>query len=287
MNSALLDISGKIDAAMIAVLEAVDSEASKLNIPYIVVGATARDLVLHYGFGAPITRATKDIDFAVSVSDWHTYTQLKNGLLGRGFRESKFLHRLHKQEAIIDLVPFGGIETTGALIGWPPEEQVTMNVLGFREAAEHAQPVCVRKGPELSIPVVTPCGLALLKIIAWTDRDPALKQKDAKDLAYLLKTYEEIPAIADRAYGDGALLEALDWDLAAAAAYLLGVDTSEIASAESRSVVEGLDEAILTDMSSHARELDRHAILFEAFMDGFQGSLSASPIGPRKTQPRS
>jgi len=39
-------------------------------MPYVVVGATARDLVLHYGHGAAIRRATQDVDFAIEVPDW-------------------------------------------------------------------------------------------------------------------------------------------------------------------------------------------------------------------------
>ena len=50
---------------MIAVYRDVADAARKLNLAFMVVGAAARDLVLHYGYGAAIRRATKDIDIAV------------------------------------------------------------------------------------------------------------------------------------------------------------------------------------------------------------------------------
>ena len=49
-----LDLSGKIDAKSIAVYSAIDKAVKELAISYVVVGASARDLVLHYGYGATI-----------------------------------------------------------------------------------------------------------------------------------------------------------------------------------------------------------------------------------------
>ena len=58
--------------------------------------------------------------------------------------------------------------------------------------------VQITDGPILTNPA-TPQGMALLKIIAWTDRGPGNRKKDAEDLCYLLGTYEKIPAITDTA----------------------------------------------------------------------------------------
>lgn len=68
-----LDLSGKIDAKSIVIYSVIDNAARELDIPYVVVGASARDLVLHYGYGATIKRATADIDFGIQVSDWETF----------------------------------------------------------------------------------------------------------------------------------------------------------------------------------------------------------------------
>ncbi len=35
----------------------------------MVVGAMARDLLMHYGHGVPVARATADVDLAFAVAD--------------------------------------------------------------------------------------------------------------------------------------------------------------------------------------------------------------------------
>ncbi|EAW30197.1 hypothetical protein GP2143_01600 [marine gamma proteobacterium HTCC2143] len=39
--------------------------ADDLEVPFVVVGASASDIVLHYGHEAQIQRATADIDFGI------------------------------------------------------------------------------------------------------------------------------------------------------------------------------------------------------------------------------
>lgn len=94
MTSTSLNISGKIDPTTLEVLAAVNQAIAELAIPYIVVGATARDLVLHYGYGAAIQRATRDIDFAIEIPNWNAFNALKSSLTKTGFRETRAAHRL-------------------------------------------------------------------------------------------------------------------------------------------------------------------------------------------------
>ena len=47
MKSELLDLVGKIDSRTTSTLVVVSEVAAALDLPYIVIGATARDLVLH------------------------------------------------------------------------------------------------------------------------------------------------------------------------------------------------------------------------------------------------
>lgn len=47
MSNSLLNLSGKIDPETIALFQCVEGIAKQLNIPFVVVGAYARDLVLH------------------------------------------------------------------------------------------------------------------------------------------------------------------------------------------------------------------------------------------------
>ena len=74
----LLNLVGKVDTSIVSTLSAVDDIAAKLKVPYLVVGATARDFVLHYGFGAPIQRATTDKDLAVQVETWDEFNGIVN-----------------------------------------------------------------------------------------------------------------------------------------------------------------------------------------------------------------
>ena len=128
-----LDLSGKIDAKSIAIYSAIDNAARELDIPYVVVGASARDLVLHYGYGASIKRATVDIDFGIQVPDWETFELLSNKLIESGFEETRTPRRLIFDGMKIDLVPFGSLQNEEAKIAWPPKGDVVMNVLGFKE----------------------------------------------------------------------------------------------------------------------------------------------------------
>jgi predicted nucleotidyltransferase len=53
-----------------------------MKIPFFIVGATARDILLevHYGIGSK--RATLDIDIAVFIENWEQYNHLKDELIG-------------------------------------------------------------------------------------------------------------------------------------------------------------------------------------------------------------
>jgi len=79
-----LDLSGKINAKIFEVLEALSNIAVSLDIRFFVVGATARDIILHYGFDVAIKRATQDIDLGVMVENWKKFGRLKKSMLGSG-----------------------------------------------------------------------------------------------------------------------------------------------------------------------------------------------------------
>jgi predicted nucleotidyltransferase len=72
MNGKLLDLSGKIDPELVKVLDAVCQVAKHFQIPFFLVGATARDLMLQ-PFGIRPSRATGDTDLAIRVQSWNDY----------------------------------------------------------------------------------------------------------------------------------------------------------------------------------------------------------------------
>lgn len=193
MNGILLDLSGKIDDIPVIeeVCESISLVAGSLHIPFFVIGATARDLIFERGYGVKSIRATEDIDFGVHVADWSNYQKLTEGLISTGdFKKSNQKQRLiYKDVLKVDIVPFGPFKDDNHDISWPPEHDFKMNVLGFEEAYEHSLPVKLRGDSEETIPFASPTGLALLKIIAWDDRTIDLRNRDAKDLAFILRNY--------------------------------------------------------------------------------------------------
>jgi len=90
MSANLLDLSGKIDALTIAIIDAIATITAANDIRFFLVGATARDIILHYAYGIGVGRATEDIDLGVQVSDWTEFGRLKEGLLQiSGFESEK------------------------------------------------------------------------------------------------------------------------------------------------------------------------------------------------------
>lgn len=280
MTAPLLNISGKIDPALIELCATLADCAAQLHIAYLVIGASARDMVLHHGYGAAIQRATTDIDFALQVPSWAAFTALKQKLIENKFCATDTQHRLIAgNQWPVDIVPFGGIADENANIQWPPSGDIVMNILGFAEALESATIVRLSDNPVLDIPVASPVGMIILKLIAWLDRGSEFRNKDAKDIAYLLNSYETIPAIADYLYAEQSIMERYEWDLTLAAAHQLGSDARNIASPKTHRVItEFLTHQnvklslarLLNDMGVKSdSQYERNETIMKAFKMGF------------------
>ena len=280
MISSLLNVSEKIDQPVVALYDVVSNVADQLDIPFVVVGASARDIVLHYGYDVPVQRATRDVDFGIQVSDWAAFHVLRDELIENGFSEAGAFHRLISPENIpVDIVPFGDLQDENSNIQWSPEGDFEMNVLGFQEVCNNAERVRIQDDPVVDIPVATPEGMAILKIIAWMDRDRSARRKDAKDLVYLLTTYEKIPSINHELYNDNTLMEQYDWDLELASAHQLGIDAESISEDQTYNTIADLledkheslsSETLIEEMCSQIeREFERNEQLLNAFADGF------------------
>jgi predicted nucleotidyltransferase len=92
-------------------LAVVHRVATEQECPYIVVGATARDLMLFHVFGIPASRATQDVDFAIAVESWDKFHRMRDALLATDeIVPSNVGHRLFSKAADIpiDLIPLGG-----------------------------------------------------------------------------------------------------------------------------------------------------------------------------------
>ena len=124
-----------------------------MKIPFFIVGATARDILLevHYGIGSK--RATLDIDIAVFIENWEQFNHLKDELIGiKHFTPTRDIHRLLFQKRLpVDIVPFGGVAEKDDLVEWPPAGSIKMSVTGFRECFQHALQVKISDKPKLSV----------------------------------------------------------------------------------------------------------------------------------------
>jgi predicted nucleotidyltransferase len=224
--------SKSIDSVQLGTYEAIVRVAMINKVPFIVVGASARDLVMHHAYGAPVQRATRDIDLAVQVQTWKDFEQICLSLVEEGYTRTGIVHRLCGPHGIpLDIIPFGPIESENSTIAWPPTSDVKMGVVGFQEAFKNADIVVVDQEPILELPVASPQGLVLLKLVSWSERDAQARRKDAADIVYLLSNHENILGMMDRLYGQHeAVLEAYSWDTRLSGAHVLGLGVAQITS---------------------------------------------------------
>ncbi|CAN5279977.1 nucleotidyl transferase AbiEii/AbiGii toxin family protein [soil metagenome] len=235
MMNISLDLSNKIPAQTIEILQKVTDTAEKLDIPIFLIGATAREFVLQHGYNLPKTTKTRDIDFGVAVKDWREYEKLKMELVktGKFIFDSKAVHRLteNSSQTKIDFVPFGEIESPPGEVTF--QNETTMNLTGFSEVYNSA--LTVKLSANLVLKIVSPVGLALLKLFSWNDR---LANKDASDFWLIARNYLDIANNEERIYEKYASwLEDENYDVKINGAKLLGIDIAEISSEETKSQV--------------------------------------------------
>lgn len=230
-----------------ACFRAVDSVARELGIDYVVVGATARDLVMQSVLKAEVERATKDIDYSININSWDDFDRFKTELSNRGFKQSeKLTQRLsfpisNENDIPIDIVPFGAIANELGNIAWPPDQSFRMSVLGFAEVMQSRWSIQIAE--DLTLPVISPAGLCLLKLVAWIDRDQTKRAKDAQDVVYVLNHYDKVPGMFDAVYDEG-IMERHEFDQPKAIADKLAQDVVSICSASTYEFIcQGLFEA--------------------------------------------
>ncbi|MBM7070697.1 nucleotidyl transferase AbiEii/AbiGii toxin family protein [Shewanella sp. 202IG2-18] len=205
-----------------------------MSLPFLVVGATARDIVLVHGFDASIERGTRDIDFGIQVKDWSQFEQLKSSLIENGFTSAK--KQVHQLNIIdsdglpweIDIIPFGAVSDERQSIAWPPENVIEMSVVGFEEAMTNALQVTISESLNLQLNVASPAGMLLLKLNSWLEREDSIRKKDASDVFYLTKHYSKIPEILDALYDEG-YMEAQNYHEHLAGTMKLADDAKNIA----------------------------------------------------------
>ena len=275
----MLNISGKLDPLTVAIYEQIASIAKLQEIQFFIIGATARDLILHHGFGIEARRATKDIDLAVYVASWDEFQALKNNLIETGqFSETKMTQRLMYQESIpVDIVPFGSIKEADGSIGWPPDHDIRMNILGFDDAYSDAMSVRLKEEPELDVLVASPTSLAALKLLSWKERAPE-NSKDAIDLIFIIQNYLDI-GNHERLQDEHSDLVDENFDYVRAGARLLGRDIARVLSDQAitevllileEQTVDGDRYPLVEDMSrgESGEQFQENLILLKKLIQG-------------------
>ncbi len=225
----------QIDPVVLEAIRQIDEIARRHETAYFLAGATAREIMLRHVFGRPPGRRTLDVDFGIAVRDWDHFKLLKTALVEQaGFQpHARKVQRItypSEPTVVVDLIPFGGVETAERTIAWPPEEDIVMRVTGFSDGLESAVPV--RLEPNLVIPVVSLPALLVLKLFAWTDRKH--EKRDAPDIYTLLRQYGDA-GNEDRLYGeDMSVLEAEGYDFELAGARLIARDAARVVSVDTQ-----------------------------------------------------
>lgn len=273
-----------LDARTQKLIVAVAKAAEALRIKWMVTGAAGRVLLLESVYGLPHGRATEDVDLGVMVANWDQYRSLVERIcVDADFQpDPKQRQRLKfRNDGLLDLVPFGGIESGDRTIRWPPENDFAMSVMGFREA--YAEAIEVDVGGVV-VPVLSPDGLMLLKLIAWTQRRYTQPKKDAADMAYLLRHFSAV--LTEKVLFDqhSKAIEAATYDIDLAGCRVLGQKMAGMSAKDTLTFVrnlldgelkEGTDSALVREVAEHlAGAGDERAYrLLESLRQGFAETL--------------
>ncbi|XVX20552.1 hypothetical protein ACQP1U_01325 [Actinomycetota bacterium] len=261
--SRTFDFSGRDVPVAVDVLREVAHRAHSSGHRWAVIGATARDLVIHMPLDAAPGRATHDVDISIAVDNHHDFSRFTMSL---GKRLGS-----HKVEVLgieVDLVPCDGVEECGEVsLG----SDRSLDVVGLTEAIESADTVSLSR--ELVVPVASLEAQSALKVLAWRDRRH-YDTKDAVDLRTLLDAASRGP-YADETWSDDDALNAVDYDIITAGPFRCGREAARLfAQVRGQSVA-----AVLRDHVSRSRLVrdmggPMSAELLDAYARGFAHGLS-------------
>jgi predicted nucleotidyltransferase len=251
MTSILFNLSGKIEKPIVDALYFLKRIADSFGIPFFVIGAFSRDLILKHGYGIEPRRKTGDIDVGVEVANWEQFEKLKESLIATSqFSLTPDKQRLRCGTILIDILPFGPITDEDKKISWPPEHELIMSMVGFEEAYEHSVTVRLGSDPELDIKLASLPGLAIMKLISWKEKYPNRK-RDADDLLLIMNKYEEA-GNSERLYEeDLPLLQEEGFDTKLGGIRLLGRDMARISNPATFRIIKGILDAETEEMGQY------------------------------------
>lgn len=164
--------------------DCIDEVMRELKIPYYLIGVSAIALEL-LKEGIKPSRGTKDIDFAVMISEMKEYENISSLMEAQGLKKVSAPWTFYSEifKVAIDVLPFGEIEEEYTINF--NERYTDLHMLGFREVMEEAVPVQI----EEKIANIPPLeGMVILKLIAWSDR-PEERENDLSDILKIIEHY--------------------------------------------------------------------------------------------------
>ncbi len=254
MSNISFDISGKLETSYIDALLAMKEIADHLNIPFFIVGATARDILLEHFHNIRAPRMTTDIDLGVRVPDWGKFKALTDNMLaGDKFTKAKENQRYIYNDILIDIVPFGDISDKNKTVKWPPDHEIILSTLGYDEAYEFSVLFRLSTDPLLEVKVPTIPGLAIMKLISWDEKYPD-RTKDAEDLLFIMENYV---GVIDQDYlydKEDILLQEEDFENQIACIRLLGRDMAKTSNTDTLNKIKDI-------LSSETDEQSRYRLI--------------------------
>ncbi|MEM1450735.1 MAG: hypothetical protein AAF726_16360 [Planctomycetota bacterium] len=256
--------------------------ASALALPFMVVGAVARDLALER-LGERASRRTLDVDVAVQVGGWETFDRLVHDATGGSgrFHPDAAPHRIiHRNGVPVDVIPFGGVEAAAGRIDWP-QGGASMSVDGFDDALRSA--LTAKLSDTVEIGVADLVSLAFMKCRAFSERGD-MDAKDLVDLVDLLRarssavTVDDEIALARDPHSDDRGSHG--------GAYLLGLDVRErFGDTACESIRRSFEDAHDPLSSTVDRAVPRRSWDPESVVVEVSGLLSSFRKGLSRAQP--
>lgn len=169
------------------VFDALEEAFHISQIDFYLIGAIARNI--WYSRGSKSFRSTKDLDFAVLISNREDYEKVRLYLMEhKSFRAAKnnsFI-MLSPSGIEIDILPFGEIEIDDE-VTFSGTGLSNIRVSGFMEVYKAGtEDIALETGHNFK--VATLPGIVLLKLVAYDDR-PEIRSKDARDIINIITHY--------------------------------------------------------------------------------------------------
>lgn len=187
-----MNLSDIRESELKEVFDALEEAFHSNEIDFYLIGAIARNI--WYSRGSKSFRSTRDLDFAVLISNREDYEKVRSYLIEhKSFRATKnnsFI-MLSPSGVEIDILPFGQIEI---------DDEVTFSGTGLSNIRVNGFMEVYRAGTEdiklqtgHNFKVATLAGIVLLKLVAFDDR-PEIRSKDARDITNIITHYFDLEA---------------------------------------------------------------------------------------------